>query len=302
MANQIPKYEKLIATLLLVGLAGIILGVLSGPFRREAALEKPARLAYPLPAGWKIIGNWETYPNGKLYEKIDGREPLFQDYGVIRLDFAAAEFKNKTFDIYLYHMRDSDGALGIYLASVSGEAREINLGHLADLAGGELRVLQGSVYLEIQPQEKSADEKLCLALARTLLTGIKPSKSSGPGLFDLLPKTGRIKGSLALNKDNAFGLKSLSNTFSAAYEEKGLQTDYLVRKISPAEGPKILQKVAAELKEFDGKILELKPNQLSGELFGKKLVLILENNMLLGAYGQEAGLDSLLKIIRKPGP
>jgi hypothetical protein len=304
MATRIPKSENLISTLLLVGLAGIVVWVFSGAFRPKAAMEKPVRSAYPLPAGWKITVKWETYPNGKLYEKIDGREPLFLEYGVTRLDFAAAEFKKsgKGFDIYRYQMRDADGALGVYLAAASGEAKELDLGSMADISGGELRVFQGSVYLEIQPQEKAPDEKLARELAQALLAGIKAPKSSGSGILDLLPKTGRIKGSLAINKESVFGLKSLSGTYSAAYEENGRQIDYLVRKISSSEGQKVLEIIRDEIKEFEGKIVEFKPDRLSAELFGKKLILVLDPNLLLGAYGEEANMDALLKKLRKPKP
>ncbi len=302
MATQIPKSEKLVSFLLLVGLAGIVVGVFAGAFSPKPAVEEKVRASYPLPPGWKIAGKWETYPDGKLYEKIDGRETLFQSFGVIRLDFAPVVFNENKFDVYLYHMRNPDGALGVFLDSSPEQTGEINLVSMTNVAGGELRAFQSSVYLEIQAQEKSFDEKLLRQLAKSLLSGIKPPISSGTSLFDLLPKSGRITGSLAYNKESALGLKSLAGSYSASYLENGRQIDYVVRKISGSDGTKILEKVRSELMEFEGKIIEFKPDRLAGEILGKKLFLVLHDQVLLGAYGEEVNWKTLVRNSGKPNP
>ncbi|MFA5865386.1 MAG: DUF6599 family protein [Phycisphaerae bacterium] len=290
MGVKTPKSEKVISLLLSAGLVVVSALIVCEVFRSKSLATstrpaQPASISYKLPAEWKLEGSWETYPNGKLYEKIDGQETIFYEYGVNRLDCASASINNLSFDIYVYQMNDPDGALGVYLAQAPSDYEELNIGTMSDISGGQVRVFQGATYLEIAPQEKNTDGKFTKELAKSILSGIKRKNMTGGSIIEMLPTTGREKGTLAFNKENAFGLKSLAGTFSATYTDGKGQFDYLVRKISSAEGKTILGKVRDEVKEFGGKTHDVPPESFAGEFMGKTLLLTHKNNFLCGIYG-----------------
>ncbi len=308
MARNVPKRENVTSAILLVALGLFVASIaLEGFFRHSKAQvsrpAKPSAAAYPLPSGWTLTGNWEVYPNGRLYEKIDGRETLFQQYGVVKMEFASVAGNGKQFDVYIYQMNDTDAALGVYLAQTPSEFSEIDIGAaMADLSGGQIRAFQGKTYLEIQPQEKNTDSRLTKDLAKSVLAGIPREKAGAGSILDALPKSGRVKGSLVLNKDNTYGLKSLNNAFSASYDINGQSFDCLVKKARPNEGEKALRKVRDEIKEFDGRIIEFQPNKLSADMMGKTLIVFRDGDILRGACGESppAELEKLLTALRNP--
>jgi hypothetical protein len=294
MGNNVSKGEYRVSFLLLAVLAGICIFVLFG--HREHDRHRSV-FAYRLPPGWQLVGRWESYPRGKLYEKIDGRETLFNEYGVLRLDCAAATVGALTFDVFIYHMANPDGALGVYLAASPAESREIDIAPMAGVAGGEVRAVVGRVYLEVQPQEKNVDEKLPIALAKTILAGTPPEKSSAGSILAMLPKAGRVNGSLAYNAESALGLNSLGKTYSATYED-GKPYDVLVRRISPAEGDKVLAAVRDEVKKFEGNVTLFQPGKLRAQVVGKDLLLVRDGSLLVGIYSDRNDLEALYEQLK----
>jgi len=292
MGKAVPKREKITSAFLLAVLIVFVSMIgLEGYFRPTktnlSATSQPTAVGgYTVPTGWSINGAWETYPNGRMYEKIDGRETLFQQYGAVRLEFASVTGKQRDFDVYIYQMSDPDGALGIYLAQVPSDYEEIEIGAtMADFSGGQVRAFQGKIYLEIQPMDKTTDSKLTRELARSFISQLRTEKAAARGIFSMLPKKNQVKGSLTLNTDNTYGLKSLGNTFSAGYEVNGQSFDLLIKKIDPQKDDQTIQKARDELKEFDGKVLTFQSDKLTAEILGNTLILVKEGNQIRGAYG-----------------
>ncbi len=290
MNKYVPKSEKISSFVLLLALVGGVLAVLmTGMVQPKPSAATPAQkkqIAYTLPPKWSLVGDWEIYPEDKIYEKIDGQAALYQQYGVDRLDFASAASKKFSFDIYIYTMKTPDAALGVYLALQPQEFSEINLGDMADASIGMVRAFRGRYYLEVQAADKKSDSSLAQSLAADVLKNLKPEKSSAAAIYTILPKTGRVQGSLTLNKDNAFGLKSLGQTFSASYELAGVEFDYLVRKISqPKAAVSILDQAKKEILEFGGKMIDIRPDRISADFMGKKLILLCSDNFIIGLYG-----------------
>jgi len=282
MAASVSRQERTVSALLLAGLAVFCVWVLAGG-RIQPAAEK-RNSAPALPTGWAFSAPWEIYPNGRLYEKINGREPLFQEYGVVRLECAEASKGGQTFDVYLYRMNDPAGAVGVYLAHAAGEAKELDLGSMAESSGGRLRAVQGTTYLELLAQDKAFNESLALDLARGVMgSGLK---DQGRGMIDVFPKRGRVKGTLAFNQESAFGLESLAKTVSAQYREGDVEFTFLVRRTSGGDGQKVLEKVRDEIKEFEGKILDFRPGKLAAEFSGKTLLFVADGPAVYGIYGE----------------
>jgi hypothetical protein len=278
-----PLKEKIISTSLVVLLAVFIVHLVGEGFFQPHR-EKKAAAKEMLPPGWSAAEPWEVYPNGRLYEKIDGREPLFQQYGVIQLRYASVSKDKNDFEVYIYDMQTPDGALGIYLANSPSEFKDLDIGTMADVSGGQVRVLTGRTYLEILSLAEKTPQELLLNLASGLTKNIPVEKTAQRTVVDLLPKEGRIRGALILNRENTYGLARLTDIFSATYKQGHDEYDLLIRKITPNEGRKMIPAVAGEIREFDGNIIQSGPGSLTAEFMGKTLILRQEGNFMVGIY------------------
>src|SRR5207244_12564465 len=65
-----------------------------------------------------------------LYEKIDGREPMFRSFNFAELRFGQyLDGKNKqAYDVYLYDMSEPNNALGIFMKERSGATASAGVG------------------------------------------------------------------------------------------------------------------------------------------------------------------------------
>jgi len=283
---QVPKREKVISYLLGVALVGFVLLVVVGS--RQAAITETGELGQTIRLGppWMVTEGWDSYSSDRLYEKINGRAVLFQEYGLVRLDFATVSANTSTFDVYVYRMGDADGALGVYLAEASQDSTPVDLGVPADRSGGLVRAVAGRTYLVVMPLEQDGDATGAVKLAAAILPGAEPRKAHVPGVIDLLPKAGRVKGTLSYNKESAFGLKSLHDMFSCAYAVDGVEFEYLLRRAADGRARAVLAAVRDELQAFGGSVMSFASDGLSGTLFDRRIVLVSRNGMILGIYGQ----------------
>ncbi len=311
--NKVPRCERVASAALLCGLLLISCSIVFWNRMTQVipplqALSKGKQLLqYNLPSGWKLVERWKTYPENRLYEKIDGRATLFQEYGIIELQFATASTGSFDFDIFAYLMENSEGALGIYLAETPREFTEIDLGTMADSSGGIVRVYQGRTYLVVMSLERNSDEKLAIELARSMLGGMEKEDKSLGNVINVLPRNGRIKGTLTYGKQSTYGFKSLHDSFKATYRFDELQFDYLLKKLPEVQGDKALQRIRDELEEFGGEILKFGRGELAGIVFGHHILLVWEKDALLGLYGEiplheaEKHLEMLLSSMPEEG-
>jgi len=287
---EVPRSEKNVSAALLIALGAIFLFVVlagkqSPPDRESQPGIASIKLPYKLPAGAKLTEGWHSYPEQRIYEKIDGRAALFQEYGIDRLDFASVSFDKTAFDIYSYVMKDAKAALGVYLEEASQESRELDLADLADLAGATVRAVKGNTYLVVMPLARDADKKGTIELARSILSSLGGTGTASKTVIDLLPKNGRIKGTLVYNKESAFGLRSLGDTVSARYRVRGKEFDFFLRKVSRNKGDEFLQAVHEELKRFGAENLTFEDGRLAAMFLGRCISLVRVEGIVGGVYG-----------------
>jgi hypothetical protein len=276
--------EKWVSSILIILLGVLTLHLVGEGFFGPHAADRSGGTAM-LPAGWTASGPWEVYPAGRMYEKIDGREPLFQQYGALRLRYIDVSKDGDDFEIYVYDMKSADGALGIYLANTPSKFDDLDLGTMADVSGGQVRVLRGKTYLEVLALAEKLSEKTLVELAAGLTKNMPEEKEAQRTAVDLLPRQGRIRGSLILNRENTYGLSKLTDIFSASYKLGDDEFDFLIRKISPTDSRKMLSALAEEIREFDGKIFKIEQGVMIAEFMGKTLILKETGDFLVGING-----------------
>jgi len=287
----VPTSERIASVVLLILLAGLVGVVLLRPAPPEGGSARPggAPTAYALPADWKLDEPWQSYPEERIYEKIDGRATLFQEYGIERLDWAAASRAGASFEIDVYVMKSPNAALGVFLKEAPTETKPASIGQMGDAAGGLVRAVQGNIYLVVMALAQNADLAPAEDLARVLLAALPKADVSARGVLEMLPAEGRRPGSLAYNKDGTFGLASLTETFTAGYGDDENRFDCLLRPGSAEGLAGLLDKLATEAKEFGGTVERRPDGRVEVVLFGKRLLVAVRNGLLFGVYGKMDG-------------
>ncbi len=297
--REISFPERIICIVLILGLLAVIFGLLIKPmfsvFGNEFARIGFARsdFKYQLPEGIRFIVAWQSFPEGRIYEKIDGRATLFKEYGVERLDFASVQYGKDEFDIYIYVMRSVDGALGVYLAEQPEGGKQISLGTIAEKTRTVIRVCKGNIYLNVIAVRENPDIRKGIKIAKALCESFETQKRNKLNILSVLPVKGMLRSSLSLNKEETFGLQSLSNTISADYEYEGFEFTYFVKKLNDNDesGIILMQKIYDELKEFGAEHLKITDNNdfIECDLFGRRLLIRLHRRYLIGIYGRMRG-------------
>lgn len=278
----------MISSLLVAALAGFAVAVVVGGFGpggEEGDVGHSPSAGYAVPDPWRVVDGWQRYPADRIYEKINGRATLFLSYNVVLLDSVSASRDDRTFDIEVYRMADADGAVGVYLAEASPKASPLGISPLADTSGGLVRAVRGRHYVKVMSIDQTGDDAEAVALTTAVLAVLNDEAGQATGIIDVLPPDGRVAGALAYHKKDAYGLTSLRETFSCTYQRDGLAFDVLVRSVAAGRGRDILTAVRDELGEFGGEVSAFDGEFLAGVLFGRRMLLRRDGDILFGVYG-----------------
>ncbi len=99
------------------------------------------------------VGKAETYNTDNLYEKIDGKAPMYQEAGFVKLTtqrFAAKSNSELGLELYLYDMGNAKNAFSVYSRQKRADATTDLELTLAASVGVWLRGGQRDLYLARQ--------------------------------------------------------------------------------------------------------------------------------------------------------
>ncbi len=167
----------------------------------------------PFPAallseGWKQDGLIESFTPQNVYEKIDGQEVEYNNYGMVSMNFIALTNPEADLDvsIELYDMGSFVNALGIFGAQRSGGVEVLQDGdtnyYLTEIGG---MGLYDKYYFKVVGSDLSPK---CVAVAETFVRNFKPevsdSDSSPVPLLVLTRNLGVSVGGIEFVKEDAF--------------------------------------------------------------------------------------------------
>jgi len=158
-------------------------------------------------AGWTRRGKTVVYDSAELYGYINGGAEIFLDLGFDRVavqkynagrgEITSGEITSGEITVDIYQMTDPAAALGIYLMKCGRETPSPKLDAVRHTVNRfQLLAVKGNVYLcvsDLDGREQTGDT--LLAFARHVTNLIPAAATSPDGMFDLLPKEGRIAGS-----------------------------------------------------------------------------------------------------------
>lgn len=215
-------------------------------YRPPAAAAPSQSISFP-PA----LGAWRAhdpawFPRERIYEKIDGRDVLFLQYGVENLHCVTWR-GTSDWDMYLYTMREPAGAQGVWQAEKPATAAVLGSGDTW-LTSDAAAAHHGRWYLYLSATRVAParhDATNLLALLRAHLP-LPPAPFRDPA--SLLPAAGREHGSQEYLPQDAFGFSSLSNVHAARYSLANAPATYFVTLVEDAPAAAAL--VARYTEEF----------------------------------------------------
>ncbi len=173
------------------------------------------------PASFSAMGEPETYTTDNLYEKIDGKAPLYQESGfesLITQRFISDEDPNLGLELYLFDMGRTKNAFSVYSRQKRADGVELEDFPFAYATSNAIYLSLGRYYVEIigfAESNELVDAMKDMAQKISDRIGINEAdKIEELGFF---PPDETIAGSEKLYLNNAFGFEGLGDTYSARY-------------------------------------------------------------------------------------
>jgi hypothetical protein len=194
------------------------------------------------------VGKAETYNNDNLYEKIDGKAPMYQEAGFVKLDtqrLAAKSNSELSFEFYTYDMNNAKNAFSVYSRQKRADGVDLSdLGASAFgyIAGNEICISLGKNYIEMIGSAESNDlVDLMKGFAGNLAAKFKPGEKDKIAELGFFPQ-GTVAGTWKLQIDNAFGFDGLTDTYSAQYKAGDKTVTIFLSKRKNADEAKAVAK------------------------------------------------------------
>ena len=200
--------------------AGVI-----GPKSQAMTTQGEISLTALLPPGFKKLSESEFYNADNLYEKINGKAPLYIESGFERLltqRFASIRDESLWAELFIYDMANLRNAFSVYSRQRRADVEILPDTRFGYRTGNGLYFVHGKYYVELVGSSQSAELSVAMSQAseriRTKLAVDKDEQITELALF---PQEGLVSGSNRLYLASAFGFKDLTNIFTAAYKLGG---------------------------------------------------------------------------------
>jgi len=215
-------------------------------------LEPVSDFFLPLPPDFELFSKREQYNTENLYEKINGKAPLYLQAGFVHLTtqrFRDSKDPDLWFEVFVYDMGSARSAFSVYSTQKrSGAAVVPSLepyDHYKTENGLYLR--HGSWYVECIGSAVSARlDNGMAAIARNLLSA-DPGNENVITELQLFPDKDLVPANFKLILKGAFGSEVLSDTFIAGYRLNG---QLITAFLSPQDSPERAQQVAERYHRF----------------------------------------------------
>ncbi len=193
-----------------------------------------------LPPGFVLAGKRDQYDAERLFEKINGKAPLYLDADFLILTtqrFVHKEEPALSFELFVYDMGTTLNAFSVYSTQQRADAKRTSrlepFAHYQTENGLFLR--HGPYYIEVIGS--SANEQLAEAMITIGESLLKIDAGEGEiAELQLFPPENLISGSFKLILNNAFGSEVLHNTFIAKYLLNDQPvTAFISRRDNPTE-------------------------------------------------------------------
>jgi len=206
-----------------------------------------------MPEGFKTLSEAESYNSDNLYEKINGKAPLYIDSGFVKLftrRFISTEDESLWMEIFVYDMAAVRNAFAVY--SQQKRADVVMCGILdpqyAYKTGNALYFIRDQYYIELIGSAET--EKLfnsMLEIAKDMKGRLAVDKVTEISELSLFPPDNIVAGSSKLYLKNAFGFEGFTEIFTCRFK---ISDEPITAFLSECSDPRDAQTTAESYYNF----------------------------------------------------
>lgn len=175
-----------------------------------------------LPQGFKKLSQSEFYSPENLYEKINGKAPLYTESGfqsLLTQRFASVGDESLWVELFIYDMANLRNAFSVYSRQKRADVEILPDMRFGYRTGNGLYFVHGKYYIELVGSSESPELSVAMSqTAEQIKTEIAIGKEEQIVELTFFPQEGLVAGSNRLYLASAFGFKDLTNIFTAAYK------------------------------------------------------------------------------------
>jgi hypothetical protein len=202
--------------------AGAEKAALAEPETKNSEPVPPAETSPFTPTGFEALSKPESYDADNLYEKIDGKAPLYTEAGFKGLTtqrFVKTGDANLWMEVYIYDMGDIKNAFCVYSEQRREGTEGLTSMRFGYKTSNGVYFVHGKYYIEIVGSSESGELSEAMAEAEqkitaNLATGINASIAE----LAFFPQQNLIPDSFKLYLVSAFGCEKLTDVFTARYK------------------------------------------------------------------------------------
>jgi len=193
-------------------------------------LEIPFELSSLAPDSFETLSKVEVYNSENLYEKINGKAPLYTESGFKELStqrFVSINDRSLWMELYAYDMGTVKNAFSVYSVQRRADSEAFPPMQLGTPQSGNpfayktsnaLYFIHGKYYIELVGSSESGELFRAIAeVARKIQANLAVGHDTDIAELALFPQENLVLGSIKLYLANAFGFEKLTNTFTAKY-------------------------------------------------------------------------------------
>ena len=211
-------------------------------------------------AGFKTLSEAEIYNPENLYEKINGKAPLYLESGFVELStqrFINNNDDNLWMELFVYDMATTRNAFSVYSVQKRADVELLPSMQFAYKTSNGLYFVHGKYYIELVGSSESAELLGAMGQVADKISSTLPAdKEANIDNLTLFPEEDLVLGSTKLYLTSAFGFEGLTDTFIARYKfADEAVTAFLSKKDSDAEAITVFENYYKFLLDNGGKEL-----------------------------------------------
>ena len=225
-------------------------GIVTTAGEPSAAEPKPDTEGIPfsslIPPGFQALSEIETYGPENLFEKINGKAPMYTDSGFKKLTtqrFVSKDDENLAMEVYIYDMANIRNAFSVYSVQKRAEAETLPDTSFTYRTSNAIYLVHGGYYIELVGFSESEQLFQAMAeVARNIRKNLTIDDYSEITELALFPTENLLAETIKLYLTSAFGCEKLTDIFSAKYQiNDETITAFLSRRSSPTQAAEVAE-------------------------------------------------------------
>ncbi len=246
-----------------------------------------------VPAGFKPLSEAEIYNPDNLYEKINGKAPLYTESGFVELltqRFVSEDDETVWMELFVYDMGNIKNAFSVYSVQKRAGVELLPSMQFGYKTSNSLYFVHGKYYIELLGSAESAELLQAMGQVMQKISNNLPvDKDANIDKLTLFPEENLVLGSTKLYLADAFGFEGLTDTFAAKYRfGDETITAFLSKKDSATEATTAFENYYKFLLDNGGKELPTSnPKSKSVDFYGTLEIISVAGPFVFGIHEAE---------------